>query len=905
MTTTATARPIVIVHGSILLATSDGVFQSEYLTSEKIGWHMLVEGPIEQAALSPDRSRLAYVKNDTVSGVDVIYILDLARNETKKLLAVETINPRISMIDWSPDSSALIYVARGGREALFLADMTGTSTMLFQAESAEYCSALVYSCPYPITLFGPLEAKWATSNVVIVQKFTGPMPDTVPPYPEANQQYFLHINKQGNAEAVQSFQLVQSPRYWYLASTIPILGGSALLYDPNSTAWYLATSNYFESKDENALTRIPQICTSNIVCDFPVALSPDGKNFALREGLSSHLIVLNWPSNQTKDLTDAAELSEEMNIEELTWDPSGTQLAALISNYEEISVVDTQTLNSITFDCPAGTWVGTWAFVALVWIPEELKPPPVSITLGSPAVNVPVTVDGTSYASDQLPMVFAWDVGSTHMLHVDAMTAGGSGVRYVFIQWSDGSNDTSRNITVTESTTVPAATFKTQYELNVTSDLGNPQGSGWYDAGTTATFSVTSPQLETGLFGSLGGKMVFQAWTGNSTASTATANLLMDNPKIVEAQWSTDNSQPYMILSIGAIAVIVITLGLILMRRRRVPTPTPTYQATRPAVPSQPVPLTPQQRVRLASELQRVCPGEYDRFLKATPPPPRSDVKADSEKPKQEAQAEFLEGNRLYRLGRYADALPHLKRAADMHNIYDPPIGREPSFQQFLRCVKFYRLCLEKLGQLTQLPTSKKENKDWEKASAKNTIESYVQFLEKHPEGTQAPAAVVKIEDLAARMEKLRMVLTKEEGVTLTFSPRFLLGSGYDLIIKAHLLPYHSPVETDPRVRGAYASREALERYAQDRMVKIYRTVFTGSSEIKLTDVTIECCHGVHTTTHGQIYGKSESNLPIVIYATSISAKTAAEHDWKNISSEEIAKMWRVRYNKIPYLKFG
>lgn len=203
--------------------------------------------------------------------------------------------------------------------------------------------------------------------------------------------------------------------------------------------------------------------------------------------------------------------------------------------------------------------------------PSPPSPPQTSITLGSSTARVPVTVDGTSYADDQLPKVFSWDIGSTHTLGVDAMIEGDSGVRYVFVQWSDGSKDASRTIIATESTNL-TATFKTQYELKVISDLGDPQGSGWYDAGSTATFSVTSPQPETGLFSSLGGKTVLQAWTGDSKADTSTADIVMDGPKTVQAQWMTDDSQPYMILGgVGVAVVVVIMLALLMMRRKRPP----------------------------------------------------------------------------------------------------------------------------------------------------------------------------------------------------------------------------------------------------------------------------------------------------------------------------------------------
>ena len=196
-----------------------------------------------------------------------------------------------------------------------------------------------------------------------------------------------------------------------------------------------------------------------------------------------------------------------------------------------------------------------------------------------------ITVDQVSYSADRLPATFTWEIGSAHTLLVDPMISGPAGVRYVFIEWSDGSKDTSRTITATESVDL-TATFKTQYELKVVSDLGDPQGSGWHDAGSTATFSVTSPQPEEGFFGSLGGKMLLKAWTGDSAADTATASITMDGPKTVQAEWTTDDSQPYMILGgIGAAIVVAIILVFLFIRRRGAAPPPPPIIPTRPAVP--------------------------------------------------------------------------------------------------------------------------------------------------------------------------------------------------------------------------------------------------------------------------------------------------------------------------------
>jgi hypothetical protein len=280
----------------------------------------------------------------------------------------------------------------------------------------------------------------------------------------------------------------------------------------------------------------------------------------------------------------------------------------------------------------------TWTLTRSTTIEQGL----LAVTVGS--ANLPIIVDGVSYAGAELPKVFMWKIGSIHILQVNATIQGGPGVRHVFVQWSDGSKETSRTVTVSQPITY-TVTSKTQYELKVISDFGNPTGGGWYDAGCSApisvitpveettsvrhrfnrweggpltreatdasnsvlmdgpktikatwitqyylkvsssygavagegwydegslaTFSVTpSQQPEERFLGSLGGKRIFQAWSGDSTASSANATVKMDGPKTVRARWITDYSQPYLILG-GITAAIVVAAALIFMRVRR------------------------------------------------------------------------------------------------------------------------------------------------------------------------------------------------------------------------------------------------------------------------------------------------------------------------------------------------
>jgi uncharacterized repeat protein (TIGR02543 family) len=186
----------------------------------------------------------------------------------------------------------------------------------------------------------------------------------------------------------------------------------------------------------------------------------------------------------------------------------------------------------------------------------------------APSASLYVTVDGVKYASSQLPKTFSWFIGSTHNLTLDSNIQGSSGVRYVFVQWSDGSTQNSRSLVVTQDTKL-TATYKTQYQLTVVSDIGNPLGTGWYDAGTQASFSVSSPQPGTGLMGTLGGKSIFQGWSGDSNAASPSATISMDGAKTVTATWASDNTQPYAVLGGIAAVLVIVVASVILMRRKK------------------------------------------------------------------------------------------------------------------------------------------------------------------------------------------------------------------------------------------------------------------------------------------------------------------------------------------------
>jgi hypothetical protein len=175
-----------------------------------------------------------------------------------------------------------------------------------------------------------------------------------------------------------------------------------------------------------------------------------------------------------------------------------------------------------------------------------------------------IRVDGISYSTNRLPMTFTCEIGSVHTLEVDPIIDGSAGVRYVFVEWSDGYGAALYSIEAKGEATY-SARFKTQYLLTVDSPMGSPQGSGWYDEGSSATFSVTSPLPVDGFVGMLGGRYVFDYWSGDSTASGTSASMTMDGPKTVSAEWRTDYTIPAVVA--GVIVATVALSAVLLMRR--------------------------------------------------------------------------------------------------------------------------------------------------------------------------------------------------------------------------------------------------------------------------------------------------------------------------------------------------
>ena len=168
---------------------------------------------------------------------------------------------------------------------------------------------------------------------------------------------------------------------------------------------------------------------------------------------------------------------------------------------------------------------------------------------------VSVSVDGVPQPVGNVQLNL---IPGVHRITVPDIAQLSNETRLKFEQWSDGLNQTNRTITLGKQTML-AATYATQYLIVNTNSQGNATESGWYNEGSTATFSVSSATMPMrGILGLMGGKWNFQGWYENGGFLTASIKIqvIVHQSRSLTARWEPDYTLPALIFSAVALAMV-------------------------------------------------------------------------------------------------------------------------------------------------------------------------------------------------------------------------------------------------------------------------------------------------------------------------------------------------------------
>ena len=176
---------------------------------------------------------------------------------------------------------------------------------------------------------------------------------------------------------------------------------------------------------------------------------------------------------------------------------------------------------------------------------------PITLTMDSPktvyanwATQYKVTVT-TAYSTVTCsPNSDCWfGVGLDAILTLsDTIVGGGTGTRYVFMNWNGDASGNSNPVTVTMDspknvTTVWATQYKVTKNTPYSSLTCSPNADCWFDDGSTATVTLADLTVP----GGPGTKYNFKEWAGDVSGTSNPVTLTVDAPKDVAATWTTQH----------------------------------------------------------------------------------------------------------------------------------------------------------------------------------------------------------------------------------------------------------------------------------------------------------------------------------------------------------------------------
>ena len=146
-----------------------------------------------------------------------------------------------------------------------------------------------------------------------------------------------------------------------------------------------------------------------------------------------------------------------------------------------------------------------------------------------------ITVDGTIYLSDELPLSFDWADGSEHIISILDVVKQTPNTRYKFDSWKDQNTDIDRTIIVGPDTGKFIAIYKTQHFLKPISQYGTVLGGGWQDQGSSVSFELESDVITDKKNDNI--RYVFNSWDLGDYLNSPTNVIDVAEPIAVRANW--------------------------------------------------------------------------------------------------------------------------------------------------------------------------------------------------------------------------------------------------------------------------------------------------------------------------------------------------------------------------------
>ena len=193
------------------------------------------------------------------------------------------------------------------------------------------------------------------------------------------------------------------------------------------------------------------------------------------------------------------------------------------------------------------------------------------LTLRTPHGNMPVSVDGTAFTTDQNGvLVRELRVLTEHSVAAPENVSVAEGWRAVFLSWNGTDHDNPKTLMI-KTDLLLTVDYRDEFRLDVVSGVTQASGTGWYPSGAVANFSVPMLVPQQGLPGMLGIRWRFTGWSGDINSTSTSNSVVMDRPYSVTANWVTDYEQLYYFAILAAVLVVAAVAAFLGQRIRKKP----------------------------------------------------------------------------------------------------------------------------------------------------------------------------------------------------------------------------------------------------------------------------------------------------------------------------------------------
>jgi hypothetical protein len=188
------------------------------------------------------------------------------------------------------------------------------------------------------------------------------------------------------------------------------------------------------------------------------------------------------------------------------------------------------------------------------------------LTLRTSHGNMPVSVDGTAFVTDQNgTLIRELKVLTEHSVAAPENVSVGEGWRALFRSWNGTDHENPKTLSIKTDLSL-TVDYRDEFRLDVVSSITPGTGTGWYPAGAVANFSVPMAVQQEGLAGMVGIRWRFTGWSGDIKSVANRESVVMDRPYRVVANWEVDYEQLYYLV-IGVVVLAACAVAAFVGRR--------------------------------------------------------------------------------------------------------------------------------------------------------------------------------------------------------------------------------------------------------------------------------------------------------------------------------------------------